>query len=58
MRNVKLAPCAQINVVIAPDIGRGRHLSIKDGVVDRIIMNNEMKIKMICGGEAQISHQK
>ena len=54
MRNVKLVPCAQINVVVAPEVGRGRYMSLKDGVVDRIIMNNEMKVKMVCGGEAQI----
>lgn len=54
MRNLKLVPCAQINILIAPEIGRCCHMSVKEGVVDRIIMNNEMTVKMICGGVAQV----
>jgi hypothetical protein len=54
MRNEKLVPCAQVNVTMAPDIGRCRYMYLKEGVVDRAIMNNEMTVKMTCGGEAKV----
>lgn len=55
MTNIKLAPCAQINVTMAPDVGRSRHMYFKEGIVDRMIVNNKMEGGVTSGGKAQIN---